>query len=742
MNDASFYGRARFLVSETTGALAAAIITIPQAIAYGLIAFAALGSGFAADAVFLGLYSAVLAGFLAALTGGTPIQITGPKASLTLLIASVVATLSTIPDLPQETDTRIDVLILLTSICVLIAGLFQLLLGSIRFGNIVKFVPHSVISGVTNGVAIWLILSQLKPLLGIPAEHSLWSVFRDPSLIQPLSLCVGIVTLAGIYIAKRYYKQVPHTLAGLLVGSFAYYAIFHLLPGQALGPTLGTIEFQWPQIPDTAQLSTVKMVLDPLLIVPVLVVSGVIVGLIASTDSLLTSVVSDNLTGTRHRSNRELVGQGLGNIACAAFGALPAAGSIPRTIANYNAGGRTRLSGMLSAVIILVTSFTLGPALGKLPLLVIAAIIIVVGIDLFDSWTINLIKKLKTHALHRRDLIIELFIIAAVATLTVTVNLMIAVIAGMIMASALLIWELSKSIVRRHYAGNSFHSRKLRGEQDYQALAHSGEMIRVFELQGPLFFGAADELAGKIENIMQHATYCILDMQRVTDIDATGARILARTADTLRGSNKHLLICHLSRETSTWGFIEMMGVIPAIDDKMFFQDIDHALEWAEDHSLAGLERDSTEQFRNIAGLDLMRGLTETELELISRHLTREQFPAGTHVFTEDEENYDAFVVMSGSITISKRSSSGATRRLITFGQGSLLGEMGFVDQRARSATAHADEDSELLRFSYSAFQALQKQEPQIAAKILANIAREISSKLRRTSKALAVLEDA
>lgn len=738
------YNRAGFILTELTGALSAAVITIPQAIGYGLIAFAAIGAGFTGDALLLGLYSAVAAGLVAALFGGTTIQITGPKAPLTLLIATVVAGLAASPHLPSDPAARTSLILWLTALCVLTAGVFQVLIGSIRLGGIIKFVPHSVISGFMNGVALLLILGQIRPFLGLPANEALINAATNTDLIQPISVITGMLTLAAILASKRITPKVPGSLAGLLAGTVTYYSL-ETITGMAAGQTLGAIEFHMPRLLDIAQLPELTQGVDLARVLPAVLVSGLILGVVASIESLLSSVAADNLTHTRHDSNRELIGQGLGNVACSLLGALPAAGSIPRSVANFRAGGRTRLSGVFCALLVLIVIAFLSPAIGKIPLAVIAAIIIGVGIDLFDNWTADLVRKLKTHAVQRREVLFELFVTAVVAVITLTVNLVVAVIVGMVIVSALTIWQLSKSIVRREYSAAHFHSRKVRSEEEYGLLAANGDQIRIFELQGPLFFGSADRLANQIESSMRDAACCILDMKHVTNIDSTGARILLRTEHTLDKLDKRLLICHLPEDNSVWRFLELMNVINTFSKHRFFKDTDAALEWAEDQLLSGSGGNSNHKStQDVKNTGIFNGLTTTELQFIHNQLQEQHYKAGEIVFCEGEENNDAFIVLRGSITIIKEAArnGGSAKRLITFGPGSLFGELGFVDQRARSATARADVDSVLLRFSYTAFRQLRAEDPGLALKIMINISHEISNKLRHTSEALTVLENA
>ena len=325
-------------------------------------------------AALLGIYACLLGGICASLLGGTEIQITAPKAPLSLLLAAFVAPLALNLQIPDVASRNI-LIVGLASLCVLIAGIVQLLFGTLRLGNLIKYVPYPVVSGFMNGIAVILILEQIGPLVGARGHVALLEIFHNPTVVQPLTLVVGLTTIIAIFCARRFIKAVPASLIGLVVGTALFYALKNIPGAFALGPVIGNFSFQWPKpdiLPDALRLLDNIDLAD---LFPGILITGFVLGSIGALESLLSSVAADNIAGTRHKSNKELIGQGIGNMMNAVFSALPSAGSELHNMANYRAGGRTRRSSLICGLLILLIVMTLGSVIGKIPLTVIAGII-------------------------------------------------------------------------------------------------------------------------------------------------------------------------------------------------------------------------------------------------------------------------------------------------------------------------------------------------------------------------------
>ncbi len=738
------FPRLSSLRGDAAGGLTAAIITFPQAIGYGLLAFAPLGADFAGTAAALGIYSAVIAGFLASLFGSTAIQITGPKVPLTLLVAVLVGQLAVDPRLALSEEARVLLVLGGVSFSVLVGGLFQVFLGWSGIGSVAKYVPYPVVSGFMNGVAVLLILKQVPVLLGAQTGVGLPEMFTHPEAIRPLTLLVGGASLAGILLAKRYLKRLPAYVIGIAAGTAVHHGLALLDTTVDPGNTIGSFGFRWPVPVDVSAVFDAAMRTDGPDLLPLLLATGMAIGLIGALESLFSCVVSDNLTNERHESNRELVSQGIGNLACALVSALPAAGSVPRSRANFAAGGRTRLSGVLAAGFVFVFFWALGAVVEVIPLAAIAAMLVFVGIDLFDGWTVSLVRKLRAQASQRRLVFLDLAVAAAVAAITVSVNLMVAVGVGIAAASVLFIARTGNAVIRRSYDGRAVRSRKMRAPEQERCLTEAGQEIVVFELQGPLFFGSGDKLIAGLAEVPADLRYLVLDMRNVTDIDSTGTRMLPQLKALLESAGKHLLISQLTDHDPRWQFLELMGLVDCLGRRCFFDTTDGALEWAEEQVLAraGCGASGGDEVA-LERSALAEGMTERELHHLRQSMNALHYRAGEVIFREGDRDSTMLLVLRGSVTI-KQALGGnrGSKRIFTYGPGSVIGELALLDRLQRSASAWADSDVELLSLSPGELANLKAQRPELAVTLLANLARVVSMKLRRASSELAALENA
>ena len=727
---------------DLSGAVSAAIISIPLSIGYGIIVYGPLGAEFFPFAALLGIYGCLLGGICASLLGGTQIQITVPKAPLSLLLAAFVAPLAL--SLPITDVASRNILIVgLASLCVLIAGIVQFLFGALRLGNLIKYVPYPVVSGFMNGIAVILILEQIGPLVGARGHVTLLQIFNNPSVVQPLTLVVGLITIIVIFFARRFIKAVPASLIGLVTGTVLFYTLKNIPGVSVMGPVIGNFSFQWPKpdiLPDAFRLLNR---IDLAEVFPRILITGFVLGSIGALESLLSSVAADNIAGTRHKSNKELIAQGIGNVMNAVFSALPSAGSELHNMANYRAGGRTRLSSLICVILILLIVMTLRSVIGKIPLTVIAAIIVSVGIGLFDRWILDLIRNLPQAYEHQKRIMANLAVTIVVAVITVCFNLIVAVLIGIAIASGLFVVRMGKSIVKRKYSGEQIRSKKVRSIKNNMLLEDRAKGIIVYELRGPLFFGSADNLAGEIERAMGHHTYCILDMKRVNEIDSTGAKILGQVSKKMAASGKYLLISYLTDNPSLMDFLKAIGVYKTLGEDCFFPDTDAALEWAEDNVLTqSLEISGASDPIELEQMDILRDFTPQEIEDLGQNLTRKTFSKGQIIVKEGGTDRNLFLLAKGLVSVRIHlPESDRYKRLITYSPGVTFGEMAFLDGSPRSADVWSDEDSETYVLSPADFSVLQNESPQIAIKLVRNIALEISDRLRIRTNEVRVLEE-
>ncbi len=401
------------LKGDIFGGVTAGIVALPLALAFGV------QSGLGAIA---GLYGAIALGLLSALLGGTRTQISGPTGPMTVVSASFVA-MAIAKFGGIESAWGIIVL------CFLLAGLFQVVFGLLKIGEYVKYIPYPVLSGFMTGIGVIIIALQIFPALGLASPSKIIDVFRElPSSVAHCNLMSLLFTAGSIliiYIFPRISKVVPGALIALLLTSAAAWLL------KIDVPLIGEIPSGLPSL-KISSLSSLGLADLHYVIFPAIALAG-----LGAIDSLLTSVVADNMTRTKHNSNKELIGQGIGNMAAALLGGLPGAGATMRTVVNVNSGGKTRVSGVIHALLLLLILLGLGKYVAFIPIAALAGVLISVGISIIDLKGLKNIFKIPRS---------DAFILILVIILTVFVDLLQAVGIGMVLASLVFMKKASKFI--------------------------------------------------------------------------------------------------------------------------------------------------------------------------------------------------------------------------------------------------------------------------------------------------------
>ena len=504
------------------GGVAAGIVALPLALAFGV----ASGLGPAA-----GLYGAIATGVVAAVFGGTPVQISGPTGPMTLVVAGIVAT-NTLPSGAVNLPDIVAIIVL--------AGLLQIALGLFRIGAYIRYVPYPVISGFMSGIGVIIILQQLFPMLGAEPPSS------DPlSILRQLHLLVGNIkwgavalsalTVATVFILPRFTKAVPASLVALV----ALTALALLLPLQV--SVIGEIPSGLPSLvmpsPDFQRL-------------PLLVAAGIQLAFLGAIDSLLTALVADNLTGTQHSSNRELVGQGLGNIAAGLIGGIPGAGATMRTVINVKAGGRSRLSGVIHGLFLAAVLLGLSGLVQHVPNAVLAGLLVTVGIGIIDYRGIRHLFKVP-----RSDAFLMLFVLV----LTVFTNLIIAVAAGLIVASFVFMKKVS-DITERQTTLTPVADEPWADELSIPDTVRNKLFIK--HVDGPLFFGFASQFVDIARQAAAQSRLLVLRMDRISYMDQTGVYALQDALTRLHAAGVRVLVVGVS--VAHLDLLEKLQVIPAV----------------------------------------------------------------------------------------------------------------------------------------------------------------------------------
>ena len=449
------------------GGVTAAIIALPLALAFGV------ASGLGATA---GIYGAIILGFFAAALGGTPTQISGPTGPMTVVIAASILTL-------HNDINAIAMMIIL-------AGIFQIALGFLHVGRWVRYIPYPVISGFMSGIGIIIIVLQINPMLGVSGESSIIQIlFTLPSTIahtQLNPLLIALSTLATMFFTPNSVSRViPAPLIALVV----------LTPLSVyLGLDVSTIG----EIPTTLPELIVPSFDIELLrhIIPL----AITLALLGTIDTLLTSIVADSMTNTKHNSDRELIGQGVGNTLVGLFGALPGAGATMRTVINAKSGGTNRLSGMIHAITLLLIVLFFAPFAAQIPMALLAGILIKVGVDILDY---RFLKVSKTAPKY------DVVVMVTVFFFTLFVDLITAVGVGITLSSLLIVYRISKETNIRTIK-----------EKEHHLDVEFGEDVRIIKIEGAFFFGSTTTFELEVNKILDIKTL-IIDCYAIPFIDVT-----------------------------------------------------------------------------------------------------------------------------------------------------------------------------------------------------------------------------
>lgn len=482
------------------GGLTAAIVALPLALAFGV----ASGAG-----ALAGLYGAIFVGFFAAVLGGTRHQVSGPTGPMTVVMALIIA----------QTSGNLA----LAFAAVILAGGFQILFGLFGIGRYVKLVPQPVVSGFMSGIGVIIIILQLAPALGYdsPAGAILVKLAAVPPMIakpnlHALILC-AICLAIMVATPKRIAAAVPPPLLAILVGTILGVLVLRD------APVIGSIPSGLPSLTvPTLNLADV----------PLLVRFGLILAFLGSIDSLLTSLVADSVTRTHHNSNRELIGQGIGNVIAGAFGGIAGAGATMRTLVNIRAGATTRLAGALHAVVLLLLVLGFGSAASYIPLSVLAGILLKVGFDIID-W--RYLKRV--HVVPRPGVIIMLTTLLA----TVFVDLMTAVAVGIVMAALLFVSRMADAQMESaKIAFSPEHATDLSPEEA-EILDRAAGRIVLFHVEGPLSFGSARDIARMLQNSPEKDAL-VVDLSDVPFIDTSASMALEEAIVGLRDINDTVIL--------------------------------------------------------------------------------------------------------------------------------------------------------------------------------------------------------
>lgn len=513
------------------GGITAGIVALPLALAFGV------QSGLGAAA---GLYGAIAVGILAAIFGGTATQISGPTGPMTVVSAAVIASLIALKgDLASALPSIL--------LCFMLAGFFQILLGLTGAGKYIKYIPYPVVSGFMTGIGVIIIVLQLFPMLGHISPGNIIDIFKN--LGTPLSdinfyaLLLAALSIAIIYLFPKITKAIPSVLVALIIVSLI--PIFIPMDVRIIGD----IPSGLPAI--RLELFSAFGRLD------MIILSALTLAALGTIDSLLTSVVADNITRTTHNSNKELIGQGIGNMGSALIGGIPGAGATMRTLVNIRAGGKSKVSGVIHGLVLLLILLGLGKFASQIPLPVLSGILITVGIGIIDTRGIKHLRKVT-----RVDAVVMIIVLV----LTVFVDLLQAVAAGMIISSVLFMKRVGDISQEQSVS-------TIDGDEEVSGALHDAyaipeeiqKYVSIKQINGPLFFGNNDYFHVLSQQISSTSKVLLIDMRLVPYIDQSGLYTMENIV--LHLEQKKIQVFLLGLQTQPKDMMKNINLIPDLVDE-------------------------------------------------------------------------------------------------------------------------------------------------------------------------------
>jgi SulP family sulfate permease len=530
-------------VSDLTAGVIVGIVALPLAIAF------AIASGVSPDK---GLITAVVAGFLISALGGSRVQIGGPTGAFVVILYGIVQ------------QHGLNGLLIAT----LMAGALLVIMGVIGLGSAIKFIPHPVIVGFTSGIAVIIFSSQVKDFFGlsmgaVPAEFlDKWEAYAlHIHTINPYTVAVAAGSLLVMLVWQRFITKIPGSLIALIVSTVLVYAL--QLPVETIGSRFGSIpsSLPMPSLPEGVSLATIRQLFP----------SALTIALLGGIEALLSAVVADGMTGGKHRSNMELVAQGIANLVVPFFGGIPATGAIARTATNIKNGAKTPIAGIVHAITLFLIMFFFGGLAARIPMAALAAILVVVAYNM-SEWRsfVGLFRSTRS----------DTIVLLVTFGLTVAIDLTVAIQVGILLSAFLFIRQMSLvsnvGVLTREFSDKDEEEGSDAQSISTRTIPHD---VEVYEINGPFFFGAAYKFKEAISIIEKQPRIRIIRMRNVPAIDATGLHTLE---EVVHLNNKHKVISIFSGvHAQPLVAMEQSGLVKLIGEENFCNEIDDALQRAQ-----------------------------------------------------------------------------------------------------------------------------------------------------------------
>lgn len=738
-----------------------ALITLPQAVAYGLIAVSPLGTEWAVFGITASIGSAILFGFLSGLFGSNASLISGPRAVTALVLAAAIQTSLDRSHEPSDA-------LFIAFLGLVLAGIFQVASGFLRFGQVLSYIPSPVLSGFVNGSSILVILSALPMVLGAP-ESSMLEIFSNfPEGIHQWALLVSCLTIAVCLLLEGRFKLIPPALLGLLVGTGVYYFGIHQL--QLLeAPLIGPIEIDHllhlPLLLDTDNdWSLIKENFD------IIFLTSMSIGLLASFDTVVTSNALNLGSKRETKANFDLKLHGLLNIVMGGMAYLPGSGTLSRSKAVTSSGGVTRLSNVGVAIIFAIALIALAPAIAALPLWATAGMLVAtswlaVETSVFKkAW--RLVRGRMTYPrVVAGDIIITLLVVVT----ALVFDLIIATGLGILLSLFIFVFGIGRNPIRRVFISPIAKADIERSPLQSKCLEEHAGKIGVIQLQGALFFATSSQFMSKARQLLDDGVeYLVIDFRHVGSIDSTGSETLNRLHHICKDSGKQLLISYVEKEQRAkprtdnapqettsedrrkkstrprwiWLNMEASGLVSTIGRQWFFDDTSDAIEECENQILKSFCTPKINWARSVINESpLFTGLDSNQLAILSGYVRCRRYKPNEVIYKQGEQGRSACFMVRGRVDILiDIPGTNRKKRVNAYTEGTLFGEVSLIDGGQRSATIITTKPTICFVLDREQYEALQSQHEEIVFILLKNLCSEFASRLRATTLMVSELE--
>ena len=712
------------IAGDLWGGTAAMLVALPSAIAFGVAIVAPLGGQLGAQGAVAGILGAIALGLVTPLLGGSTRLITAPCAPAAAVLSALAAGFA-------QAGVGAEPALVMLGLIGLLAGAMQIALGLAGIGQLIKYIPFPVVSGYLSGVGLIIIGSQIPKFLGVVGGSGLLAALSSPSQWQWQSALLGSVVVAAMLLMPRLTKAVPATILALLSGVVCYGLLAWLDPslrtvehnallvgplaasGSDLTDTLG---LRWPSA-DLLTWATVVQVAVPAMTLAVLL----------SIDTLKTCLVIDAMTSTNHQSNRELIGQGVGNMASSLVGGIPGAGTMGASLINISSGGTTKLSGMVTGVASLLALVVLAPLIAWVPVAALAGILIVTGFRMIDRHSLAFFYTPATR--------LDFMVILSVILVALFGNLIAASGVGVALAILLFIREQTRSsVIRSRTDGLDIFARRNHGPSPFAAPEPTGYEAVVFELQGSLFFGTASQLHAALEPETSLRKYVILNMHRVQSLDVTATHVLEQIKDQLEKHDAFLVFCDIPKGLPSGlkmkRFLKETGVVRPTNKAFAFRQLEDALKWVEERENPFCPVDfSGPQTLELPTMPVLQACSTEALDALAQVTQLRTVRAGKKLFKHGVDDDGLYLVRKGQLSLEVALGKKSHLQLAFAGPGDVLCGNGFYKNSPATGDAIAVLETEVYALTRAQFDTLAAQYGALAVSLMDALASNATSQL-------------